>query len=68
MDLPRIIQLYALITAQEEMVIKQIPQEKLREQPFVPIIVRQNKPKVSVEGWLNKNLKGFLKYMIEYSE
>lgn len=68
MDLPRIIQLYALITAQEEMVIKQIPQEKLKEQPFVPIIVRQNKPKVSVEGWLNKNLKGFLKYMIEYSE
>tara|TARA_Y100001970_G_C14047604_1_gene757165 strand:- start:310 stop:516 length:207 start_codon:yes stop_codon:yes gene_type:complete len=68
MDLPRIIQLYALITAQEEMVIKQIPQKKLREQPFVPIIVRQNKPKVSVEGWLNKNLKGFLKYMIEYSE
>tara|TARA_R100000458_G_C8056960_1_gene101630 strand:+ start:171 stop:377 length:207 start_codon:yes stop_codon:yes gene_type:complete len=68
MDLPRIIQLYALITSQEEMVIKQIPQEKLREQPFVPIIVRQNKPKVSVEGWLNKNLKGFLKYMIEYSE
>ena len=68
MDLPRIIQLYALITAQEEMVIKQIPQEKLREQPFVQIIVRQNKPKVSVEGWLNKNLKGFLKYMIEYSE
>ncbi len=68
MDLPRIIQLYALITAEEEMVIKQIPQEKLREQPFVPIIVRQNKPKVSVEGWLNKNLKGFLKYMIEYSK
>ena len=70
MNLPDIIKLYSMIIASEEegYVIKKIPQSKLREQPFVPILIEKRKPKGTAETWLERNLKGFMKYMIEYAE
>ena len=69
MTLPEIIQLYALMTASEnEIIPRKIPQKKLLAQPFIPIVIKRNKPKLSVETWLNKNLKGFMRFMIEYAE
>tara|TARA_E500000318_G_C3450573_1_gene168629 strand:- start:260 stop:472 length:213 start_codon:yes stop_codon:yes gene_type:complete len=70
MNLPDIIKLYSMMIASEEegYIVKRIPQSKLREQPFVPIVIEKKKPKVSAETWLDKNLKGFMRYMIEYAE
>lgn len=67
MNLTNIIQLYALITDTEDNKLQVLSSKQLRDLNWKPEVIKQ-KPKVSVEKFLEKNLKGFMRFMIEYAE
>tara|TARA_R100000664_G_C2755980_1_gene143756 strand:- start:17 stop:277 length:261 start_codon:yes stop_codon:yes gene_type:complete len=70
MDLPAIIHLYALITSAESNKPTVLTRAELRELNWKPEVIkmRPRGSKLNVESFLQRNLKGFFKYMIEYSE
>ena len=67
MNLPDIIQLYALITSTKENKIRILSRKQLKEIDWKPVVIKK-KPKVSCEKFLEKNLKGFMRFMIDYAE
>ena len=68
-DLPHIIYLYSLINSKEGDTLRPppLPQEELKALQWKPTVINC-KPKITTEHYLEKNLSGFFRYMLEYPD
>ena len=68
-DLPNIIYLYSLINSNEGDTLRALPlpQEELKALQWKPTVINC-KPRITTEHYLEKNLSGFFRYMLEYPE
>ena len=67
MDLPNIIYLYSLINSKEGEALRAQPltQEKLKGLNWKPTVI-DCKPKINAQHFLEKNLTGFFRVLVEY--